>query len=74
MTAFPEPPTDDYAVVYLEDTDKPLPNQSKYTVRLFQNDRARGGGGRDLGGTVSVGAYGRETWVCQRLASQAARQ
>lgn len=60
MTAFPEPPTDDYAVVYLEDTDKPLPNQSKYTVRLFQNDRARGGGG--------------ETWVARYLLERTAEK
>ncbi len=44
MTSFPEPPSDEYAIVYLENTDKELP------IKLNQNMRyayfktiARGG-------------------------------
>ena len=33
MTAFPEPPKDDYAVLYLEDTDKPLPEKIVQATR-----------------------------------------
>lgn len=33
MTAFPEPPDDDYAVVYMEDTDRPLPEKINQSTR-----------------------------------------
>ena len=33
MTAFPEPPSDDYAVLYMEDTDKSLPKKINQSTR-----------------------------------------
>ncbi|MGR8950734.1 MAG: serine/threonine protein kinase [Gammaproteobacteria bacterium] len=44
MTAFPEPPKDDYAVLYLEDTDKPLPKKINQSTRYaYFKTIARGG-------------------------------
>lgn len=44
MTAFPEPPDDDYAVLYREDTDKPLPEKIVQTTRYaYFKTIARGG-------------------------------
>ena len=44
MTAFPEPPTDDYAVLYIEDTDKPLPEKIVQSMRYaYFKTIARGG-------------------------------
>jgi serine/threonine-protein kinase len=44
MTAFPEPPDDDYALVYLEDTDKALPEKLTQSTRyLYFKTIARGG-------------------------------
>ena len=33
MTAFPEPPKDDYAILYLENTDQPLPARPDPNLR-----------------------------------------
>lgn len=44
MTTFPEPPSDDYAVIYLEDTDKPLPEKLNPNTRYaYFKTIARGG-------------------------------
>lgn len=44
MTAFPEPPDDDYAVLYREDTDKPLPEKIVQSTRYaYFKTIARGG-------------------------------
>ena len=44
MTAFPEPPKDDYAVLYLEDTDKALPEKIVQATRYaYFKTIARGG-------------------------------
>lgn len=44
MTRFPEPPEDDYAVLYLEDTDKPLPEKIVQATRYaYFKTIARGG-------------------------------
>ena len=44
MTTFPEPPEDDYAVLYLEDTDKPLPEKIVQSTRYaYFKTIARGG-------------------------------
>ena len=44
MTTFPEPPEDDYAVLYLEDTDKPLPEKIVQATRYaYFKTIARGG-------------------------------
>lgn len=44
MTEFPEPPTDDYAVLYLEDTDKALPEKIVQSMRYaYFKTIARGG-------------------------------
>ncbi len=44
MTTFPEPPSDDYAVIYLEDTDKALPEKLNPNTRYaYFKTIARGG-------------------------------
>ncbi len=44
MTSFPEPPTDDYALVYLESTDAPLPEKINPATRYaYFKTIARGG-------------------------------
>lgn len=44
MTAFPQPPDDSYAVIYLEDSDKPLPEQINQSTRYaYFKTIARGG-------------------------------
>lgn len=44
MTKFPEPPTDDYAVLYIEDTDKALPEKIVQSMRYaYFKTIARGG-------------------------------
>ena len=44
MTTFPEPPKDEYAVLYLEDTDKPLPEKIVQATRYaYFKTIARGG-------------------------------
>lgn len=44
MTAFPEPPKDDYAVLYIEDTDKALPEKIVQSTRYaYFKTIARGG-------------------------------
>lgn len=44
MTTFPQPPKDDYAVLYLEDTDKPLPEKIVQATRYaYFKTIARGG-------------------------------
>lgn len=44
MTTFPEPPSDDYAVIYLEDTDKALPETLNPNTRYaYFKTIARGG-------------------------------
>jgi len=44
MTVFPEPPVDDYAVLYREDTDKPLPEKITQSTRYaYFKTIARGG-------------------------------
>ena len=44
MTAFPEPPDDDYAIVYLENTDRPLPEKPSQSMRYaYFKTIARGG-------------------------------
>ncbi|MGI9328020.1 MAG: serine/threonine protein kinase [Pseudomonadales bacterium] len=44
MTAFPQPPEDQYAVVYLEDSDKPLPETINPNTRYaYFKTIARGG-------------------------------
>ncbi len=44
MTAFPQPPDDDYAVIYLEDSDKPLPEKINQATRYaYFKTIARGG-------------------------------
>ncbi|MEQ8428720.1 MAG: serine/threonine-protein kinase [Gammaproteobacteria bacterium] len=44
MTTFPEPPTDDYALLYLENTDAPLPEKINPATRYaYFKTIARGG-------------------------------
>ena len=44
MTAFPEPPEDEYAAIFLEDTDKPLPKKVSQSTRYaYFKTIARGG-------------------------------
>jgi serine/threonine-protein kinase len=44
MTAFPEPPDDAYAAIYLEDTDRPLPKKVSQSTRYaYFKTIARGG-------------------------------
>ncbi len=44
MTAFPEPPSDDYAILYLENTDKELPLKLNQNMRYaYFKTIARGG-------------------------------
>ncbi|MFK7913327.1 MAG: serine/threonine protein kinase [Pseudomonadales bacterium] len=44
MTAFPQPPDDSYAVIYLEDSDKPLPEKINQNTRYaYFKTIARGG-------------------------------
>lgn len=44
MTTFPEPPDDEYAIVYLENSDKPLPEKINQSTRYaYFKTIARGG-------------------------------
>ena len=44
MTSFPEPPSDDYAIVYLENTDSQLPLKINQSTRYaYFKTIARGG-------------------------------
>ena len=44
MTSFPEPPSDDYAMIYLENTDKELPEKLNPGMRYaYFKTIAKGG-------------------------------
>ena len=44
MTSFPEPPSDDYAMIYLENTDKELPEKLNPSMRYaYFKTIAKGG-------------------------------